>query len=242
MHKLYKQVISYLQGTILHPQWLSNRFHIQSKRALLELRDSCILDIGSGNASYKPLIHSSNHYIDLDYPTTNEKYLQRPKIYSDARLLPFDDGTIDIVLLFEVLEHVHETDRVLDEIARVLTSGGQLFLSVPFIYPIHDAPNDFRRFTRYGLDKSIKRSGLNVQQIKPHGNTLVAALQMFNMGLLEGCRDVFLRSQFFGLVCGVFVYPVTLMVNFFALLFIYLPLGQSGCLGYFLQARKSNHK
>jgi len=239
---IYFRLLNRLKNTILHPQWLSNRFHTQSKKVLKGLRNNRILDIGSGNTAYKSLIHFSNYYIELDYPSTNKNYLSCPQIYGDARSLPFKDNDIDTIFLFEVLEHINETEAVLNEIARVLTPEGQLFLSVPFIYPIHDAPNDFRRFTRYGLNESINRSGLNVQQIKPHGNTLVAAFQMFNMGLLEGCRDVFLRSTFLGLVCGAFVYPVTLIVNLFALPFIYLPLGQSGCLGYFLKAQKSSDK
>ncbi len=67
-----RKLLSSIQGTLFHPQWLSDRFHIQSKRVLLGLRDNCILDVGSGNASYKSLIHPSNHYIDLDYPSTND--------------------------------------------------------------------------------------------------------------------------------------------------------------------------
>ncbi len=233
------RLLKCLRGSIFHPQWLSDRFHFHSQEILAELRDSRILDVGSGHASYVSLIHPSNHYIDLDYPATNEKYLLRPQIYGDARSLPVGGGKVDTVFLFEVLEHVHETESVLDEIARVLAPGGRLFLSVPFIYPIHDAPNDFKRFTRFGLSESLKRSGFDVKKMVAHGNTLVAALQMFNMGLLELCRDIYLRNRILGLVCAAFVYPITLVVNLLAWPLLYIPLGKAGCLGYFFEARKS---
>lgn len=45
--------------------------------------------------------------------------------------IPLRDGTFDLVLLFEVLEHVMKPDIVLDEINRVLKPNGTLFLTVP---------------------------------------------------------------------------------------------------------------
>ncbi len=45
--------------------------------------------------------------------------------------LPFADGTFDCVVFSEVLEHLHEDDRALDEVRRVLRPGGLLALSVP---------------------------------------------------------------------------------------------------------------
>jgi len=50
--------------------------------------------------------------------------------------LPLRDGSFDLILLFEVLEHVIKPDVVLDEIRRVLKPRGILFLTVPNrLYP-----------------------------------------------------------------------------------------------------------
>lgn len=45
--------------------------------------------------------------------------------------LPFADGSFDCVIISEVLEHLHEDDRALAEISRVLKTGGVLAASVP---------------------------------------------------------------------------------------------------------------
>lgn len=45
--------------------------------------------------------------------------------------LPFADGSFDCVIISEVLEHLHEDDRALTEISRVLKAGGVLAASVP---------------------------------------------------------------------------------------------------------------
>ncbi|MDH5671536.1 MAG: methyltransferase domain-containing protein [Myxococcales bacterium] len=45
--------------------------------------------------------------------------------------LPFADETFDCVIISEVLEHLHEDERALSELTRVLKRGGTLAASVP---------------------------------------------------------------------------------------------------------------
>ena len=45
--------------------------------------------------------------------------------------LPFADASFDVVLCLETLEHLHDTDRMVREIHRVLLPGGYAILSVP---------------------------------------------------------------------------------------------------------------
>ncbi|KKT52734.1 MAG: Methyltransferase type 11 [Candidatus Yanofskybacteria bacterium GW2011_GWF1_44_227] len=66
-------------------------------------------------------------------------------------LLPFEDGKFDIILCTEVLEHLHSPHVAISEMKRVLKVGGKLILTTRFIFPIHDAPGDYFRYTKYGL-------------------------------------------------------------------------------------------
>ena len=45
--------------------------------------------------------------------------------------LPFDDGAFDVVLSFDVFEHIPDSDRHLREVARVLKPGGHYLLQTP---------------------------------------------------------------------------------------------------------------
>jgi len=65
--------------------------------------------------------------------------------------LPFNDNEFDNVLLMVVIEHLEEPQKAILEIKRVLKPGGKILVSVPFMFPMHDTPNDFWRFTKYGL-------------------------------------------------------------------------------------------
>jgi methionine biosynthesis protein MetW len=49
----------------------------------------------------------------------------------DEHILPFRDGSFDLVVFSEVIEHLVDTDGVLDEILRVLVPGGTLVISTP---------------------------------------------------------------------------------------------------------------
>lgn len=63
----------------------------------------------------------------------------------------FRDGEFERVLCTEVLEHLHTPQTAIDEMRRVLAPGGTLILTTRFIFPLHNIPGDYFRFTRYGL-------------------------------------------------------------------------------------------
>lgn len=76
---------------------------------------------------------------------------RNPDVVCDVCDMPFSDNSFDAVFLIEVLEHVHNPPKALSEIYRVLKPGGILIFSVPFIFPLHDRPGDYFRYTKYGL-------------------------------------------------------------------------------------------
>ncbi len=108
-----------------------------------------VLDIGSGGSPYNKFF-PNRVTLDID-PARN------PEIVGDAHNLPFKDEEFETVLCTEVLEHVRNPFVVEKELWRVLKSGGTLILTTRFVFPIHDAPNDFWRFTKYGLGMIFER-------------------------------------------------------------------------------------
>ena len=73
-------------------------------------------------------------------------------VVGDARVMPFSDASMDVVLITQVLEHIPDPIAVIDEIRRVLKPGGTLLLSVPSIFPQHGSPGDYWRYMPQGLE------------------------------------------------------------------------------------------
>ncbi len=111
------------------------------------------LDIGIGNASQTEFFarHAKFTFgIDLQVSRLAEyrRDLIRRGISTihflggNAVSLPFDRNTFDFVTCFEVLEHVEDQTKALEEIMRVLKPEGTLILSVPhrwWIFETHGA-------------------------------------------------------------------------------------------------------
>lgn len=227
-----------LRGSILHPQWMTDRFLARSRHSLRELHDCMIVDIGSGNSRSVEDLHSSNVVVRLDYPATNQRYQILPDVFGDARQLPIARESLDAILLFEVLEHLDSPDRTIKEIHRALRAGGRLYCSVPFLYPIHDAPNDFYRFTVHGFRHILQNNGFEVIRVAQHGNSLQVPLQLLNLAVLEGCRAVWRKHTLLGLFAAAIGYPICLLDNLVSLPLTLLPDAGAGCFGYFIVARR----
>ncbi|HEY5383489.1 MAG TPA: class I SAM-dependent methyltransferase [Candidatus Paceibacterota bacterium] len=105
--------------------------------------DASTLDIGAGGNDHKELF-PNRVTLDID-PARN------PDIVGDAHALPFGAAHFEVVVCSEVFEHLQNPPQAVGEMWRVLKPGGLLVLTTRFIFPVHDAPGDYWRFTPYGL-------------------------------------------------------------------------------------------
>lgn len=133
-----------------------------------------LLDVGCGDKPYEALfLPHVTEYVGAEYGDTysgsaNARKGKADVLYS-GDTLPFGDGAFDTVLCNQVGEHVPRPEAFFGELVRVLAPGGKLIFTVPFSYRIHSEPNDFHRFTKYGLAGYADRNNLSVDFISPRG-------------------------------------------------------------------------
>lgn len=77
--------------------------------------------------------------------------------------IPVDDGTFDIVLAGQVIEHVRRIWRWLPELARVCQPGGLVIILSPVSWPLHEAPVDCWRIYPEGMQTLCDEAGLDVE-------------------------------------------------------------------------------
>jgi len=114
---------------------------------------------------------------DLD---TVRRNLHDPRVsfrVASAHELPFDATSFDTVVMWEVLEHIPPgTEGIaFGEIARVLRSGGRLYLSTPNASPVARITDPawwltrHRHYSREAVRSFAEAAGLSVDHIETRG-------------------------------------------------------------------------
>ncbi len=131
-----------------------------------------ILDIGGDKKSDYQKIIGGSHSIT----TLNLDEKSKPDIFHDLeKPLPIATQSYDHVLLINVLEHIFNYKELLQESVRVLKPGGTIVIIVPFLFPVHPSPHDFRRFTAETLQKELELIGVKDIKIKALGTGVFGA-------------------------------------------------------------------
>lgn len=181
----------------VHPQWLiaGGEEGRDLESALAPLRGR-VLDIGCADKRLASRLSVACNYIGLDYPDTAVgMYRTRPDVFADACRLPFANACMQAVILKDVLEHVRGPQQALAEIGRVLCDGGTLVLWMPFMYPIHDAPHDFQRYTEHGLRAYLAAHGLRVIALKPVLKPAATAALLGCLAFADMAETIVLRRR-----------------------------------------------
>lgn len=133
-----------------------------------------VLDIGGGvNPSYLRFFKraESVELVSLDFQADDKSR----NFDLESTPLPYEDNSVDQVLLFNILEHIYNHAGLAQEVSRVLKPGGQVFGFVPFLVGYHPDPRDYFRYTPESLEKIFKDSGFVKILIKPVGGGPFAA-------------------------------------------------------------------
>ncbi|MGI8904147.1 MAG: class I SAM-dependent methyltransferase [Solirubrobacteraceae bacterium] len=149
-------------------------------RELASRRDATILDVGCGAGGMLAPLARYGEVTGVD--TSRElveicrgRGFERVEVAS-AYELPVPSGTVDLITLFDTIEHVADEDRALRECRRALRDRGLVFLSVPayqFLYANNDrVAHHERRYTARRLRRRLTAAGLHPIQIT-YFNTLL---------------------------------------------------------------------
>ena len=184
--RVIRSLASALRNTPLHPQWFACYRERQFLKSTCSGLRGRVLDVGCAGAKPRRELGADVDYIGIDLPlTATGWYHTRPDVFADAQELPFIANCIDHCLLLDVLEHLPDPDRCLAAIHQVLKPGGTLTLQVPFLYPVHDAPLDYHRWTRFGLREAARRHGYHIADEVAAGHPLESAALTANIALSQ---------------------------------------------------------
>jgi len=159
-----------------------SNFYFIEKYKLLKKSDK-ILEIGSGKGN--TLSKLKNKGYKIQGCEVNDNYISFVKKNFNINLkkitstkLPYKDNSFDLVVSFDVLEHIPDTDLHLKEVHRVLKEGGKYifstpnkFLDIPFQIVRFKSFNRYKDFhcslqSYFSLIKRLEDNGFNYKFYK----------------------------------------------------------------------------
>lgn len=165
--------------------------------------ESRVLDLDGQNAPKRGRFDIERYDVRVRY--ANLSAAHRADVQTDASVLPFKEESFDAVNCAEMVEHVADPIRVMHEVHRVLRRRGFLLMTVPFLFPIHEDPYDYCRYTDQYWRENLERIGFEDMAIEPQGLFWSVVVDMtrawFNEQVRRGRpRAVLLQRLITGLV------------------------------------------
>jgi SAM-dependent methyltransferase len=140
-----------------------------------------LLDLGCGNKPYSVIYNEvceSSIGCDVPFSLHQNSHVEVLCFAEDIDK-HFEPGFFDCVICTEVLEHTVNDYKVIRNINKVLKNDGNLIISAPFTYVLHEAPHDYRRYTLYGLKNIIESHNFEVKSIFSMGATFSSGFFIF---------------------------------------------------------------
>jgi SAM-dependent methyltransferase len=161
----------------LLPRFLLRRldpFHTRIEQKLADFAASLpagarVLDAGAGQCQFRAYF-PGQRYVSVDSAIGDASWdYSRLSALGDLTALPFACGSFAAAISVVVLEHVADPAAALGEMRRVLAASGRCLIAVPQFWELHQAPHDYYRYTRYGLQHLLEGTGFRVIELEPTG-------------------------------------------------------------------------
>ena len=127
-----------------------------------------VLDVGCGPKPYYPFFaERASEYVGVDVVENPAAELRGP-----VEALPVEDGSFDLVLCTQVLEHCDDPAQAVRELRRVTAPGGRVLASTHGVQWYHPSPVDYWRWTHEGLRRLFATNAdWSELEVRPSGGT-----------------------------------------------------------------------
>jgi SAM-dependent methyltransferase len=128
-----------------------------------------VLDAGAGESRHA-VAFTRQRYVGVDLAIGDASWnYRRLDSIADLEHLPFRDASFDAALMIVTIEHLKEPASALAEIGRVMRTGARILVVAPHQWEVHQAPHDYFRYTRHGLEYLFEKTGFRVLALEPAG-------------------------------------------------------------------------
>jgi len=154
-------------------------------------RDAHILEIGCGSGGNFDMLCSRGSLCAVDNEETALDYARQKRLaeVKSGKLpdqIPYHDGSFDLIVLLDVLEHVEEDEESLRIIHRLLKPRGRILATAPalrFLWSAHDEfHHHMRRYTRRELHDKAVSAGFRLRKLSYFNTMLFPLIALIRFG------------------------------------------------------------
>jgi hypothetical protein len=153
-----------------------------------------VLDVGCGEQPFRPLVEGrGRRYVGMDVAQNGTNTVDILSTLEEAQA---PARRYPLIVCTEVLEHVADIDAAFAGLRRLAATGGAVVLTVPFVFPLHMEPYDFRRLTLHGVQRLAADHGFSVESASRLGRlTEVLAMLVSDASILPLSRSMFTKGK-----------------------------------------------
>jgi 2-polyprenyl-3-methyl-5-hydroxy-6-metoxy-1,4-benzoquinol methylase len=188
----YYQSENYISHSDTSKGLINTLYHKVRKRTLIQKRNLVekstgkkagnILDVGAGTGAFLNTMKNANWNCTGIEPdnTARDKALELYNIHLNeaGKLYSLASESFDVITLWHVLEHVHVLHNYVDQLKKLLSTEGKLFIAVPNytsgdaqiydkFWAAYDVPRHLYHFSPKAMTDLLNRHGLKLETMKP---------------------------------------------------------------------------
>ncbi len=140
----------------------------------------------------------------------NKKFVKNNEIIkwpinlsANYKKINLKNNSFDLIIIPNLLHHISEHNILFNKCFKFLKRNGRLYTFEPILREIHQAPDDYLRFTPFGLADLLKKNNFKIKKIKTSGGPFSAiaycwdqAIQYFPKKIRKTKLKWFFNSEF----------------------------------------------
>lgn len=179
-----------------------------------------------------PFFHRQNFIsVDCSPPSADERGAYNRSMVDDPRCIAIpttrrapieatglEAASADFVIVPNLVHHVADQRALFAEMVRIVAPGGRVYVFEPTVRELHQVPDDFLRYTPFGLARELELAGFDPEEPRLEGGPFSAvaycwtqALQYFPADKRAEMEQWFNREHFPQLMAWDRDYPVNLV-------------------------------
>ena len=206
-------------GVFINPFWLSRRAIAEKLKQNAHFLNKKTLDFGCGSQPYKGLLSHASTYIGVELDTPQNRKNKIADLFYDGHSIPLQTSSIDSILSTQTFEHLSNPREILTEFHRILKPEGKLVLSIPLMWPEHETPYDFYRYTSFGIKSLLERHNFTIIKIEKTLPDIRMPAQIFLAWLYDSMRMGEKHLLVQALLSVILFSPITLLAIFLSKFF-----------------------